>query len=77
MSRIEHPPVVFLQFGTRCHEIGQISIRRRHQRAGPAHDVIRGETGVIPAKADVVTNMAGGVNHAQRPVVAGDGLSVT
>lgn len=72
VARIEHPPALFIQPCAGGHEIGQIAIRWRHKRAGPAHNVICGETRVFPAKTDVIADMSGGVDHVQRPCIALD-----
>ena len=76
VAGVEDGPVPRLQTGTAGHEIGQIAIRRRHERAGPAHHVVGGEADVALAKRDVVADMAGRVDHLQRPAVAIDVVTV-
>ncbi len=77
VARIKDPPALVVQTRAGRHEIGQVAIWWRHKRAGPAHDVICGETGVFPAKTDVIADMPGGVDHIQRPCIALDLVPVS
>lgn len=76
VTGIEDAPVVGGQPVTGGHEIREIAVWRRNQRRRPAHDVVGGEAGIIPAQADMVTYMAGSMDHLQRPAVAGDPLVI-
>ncbi len=76
MAGIEHPPLPRRKPRAGGHEIGEVPIGRRDQRTGPAHHVIAGQAGVVPAEADVIAQMAGRMDHLERPVRAGNRLAV-
>lgn len=66
------PPA--LQPAQGCHESRQVAVWWRHQRRGPAHDVIAGKQhlAVGPFKAQVVGQMTRRVERAQTETVACD-----
>ena len=72
MARVKPAPLAGRQDFARGHKVGEVSVRGRYQRGGPAHDVVSGETDVAPSKADVIAEMQ--QQLANEMLMTGDSL---